>query len=68
MVYGLYLNLDLSVFIYDYVDMVCEVGVFDEVWIGFWKEELFICEVFWIVEVDEVYVVLFFISEGYFME
>jgi len=66
--HGSHLNPDSSTPTYDHADTVREVGAFDEVRTGFWKEEPSIREVLRTVEADEVYVVPLFISEGYFTE
>ncbi|ELZ98495.1 MULTISPECIES: CbiX/SirB N-terminal domain-containing protein [Haloferax] len=66
--HGSHLNPDSSAPTYDHADTVREVGAFDEVRTGFWKEEPSIREVLRTVEADEVYVVPLFISEGYFTE
>ncbi|ELZ82891.1 hypothetical protein C455_01933 [Haloferax larsenii JCM 13917] len=66
--HGSHLNPDSSTPTYDHADTIREVGAFDEVRTGFWKEEPSIREVLRTVESDEVYVVPLFISEGYFTE
>ena len=66
--HGSHLNPDSSTPTYDHADTIREVGAFDEVRTGFWKEEPSIREVLRTVEADEVYVVPLFISEGYFTE
>ncbi|WP_411963044.1 CbiX/SirB N-terminal domain-containing protein [Haloferax sp. YSMS24] len=66
--HGSHLNPDSSTPTYDHADTIREVGAFDEVRTGFWKEEPSIREVLRTVDADEVYVVPLFISEGYFTE
>ncbi|ELZ91441.1 hypothetical protein C440_14044 [Haloferax mucosum ATCC BAA-1512] len=66
--HGSHLNPDSSAPTYNHADTIREVGAFDEVRTGFWKEEPSIREVLRTVESDEVYVVPLFISEGYFTE
>jgi sirohydrochlorin cobaltochelatase len=66
--HGSHLNPDSSTPTYDHADTVRAVGAFDEVKTGFWKEEPHLREVLRTVESDEVFVVPFFVSEGYFTE
>ena len=66
--HGSHLNPDASTPTYDHAETILETGVFDEVRVGFWKEEPSFREVLRTVESDEVYVVPLFISEGYFTE
>jgi len=66
--HGSHLNPDSSAPTHDHADTVRAVGGFDEVAVGFWKEEPSLREVLRTVESEEVYVVPLFISEGYFTE
>ena len=66
--HGSHLNPGSSTPTYDHADRIRQVGAFDEVAEGFWKEEPSFREVLRTVESDEVYVVPLFISEGYFTE
>ncbi|MFA9517260.1 CbiX/SirB N-terminal domain-containing protein [Halopenitus sp. H-Gu1] len=66
--HGSHLNPDSSAPTYAHADTIREVGAFEEVRTGFWKEEPHLREVLRTVEGDEVYVVPLFISEGYFTE
>ncbi|WP_224336981.1 CbiX/SirB N-terminal domain-containing protein [Haloprofundus halobius] len=66
--HGSHLNPDSSAPTYDHADTIRDVGAFDEVKTGFWKEEPSLREVLRTVESDEVFVVPMFISEGYFTE
>ncbi|MFC4356623.1 CbiX/SirB N-terminal domain-containing protein [Halobium salinum] len=66
--HGSHLNPDSSTPTYEHADTVRAVGAFDEVKTGFWKEEPSLREVLRTVESDDVYVVPFFVSEGYFTE
>jgi sirohydrochlorin cobaltochelatase len=66
--HGSHLNPDSSAPTYDHADTIREVGAFDEVKTGFWKEEPSLREVLRTVKSDEVFVVPMFISEGYFTE
>ena len=66
--HGSHLNPDSSAPTHAHADTIRETGAFDEVKVGFWKEEPHLREVLRTVESDEVYVVPLFISEGYFTE
>ncbi|MFC6726274.1 CbiX/SirB N-terminal domain-containing protein, partial [Halobium palmae] len=66
--HGSHLNPDSSTPTYDHADTIRAVGAFDEVKTGFWKEEPSLREVLRTVESEDVYVVPFFVSEGYFTE
>ena len=66
--HGSHLNPESSTPTYDHADTVREVGAFDEVRVGFWKEEPHFREVLRTVDAEEAYVVPLFISEGYFTE
>ncbi|SFL10393.1 sirohydrochlorin cobaltochelatase [Halogranum rubrum] len=66
--HGSHLNPDSSTPTHAHADTIRETGAFDEVKVGFWKEEPHLREVLRTVESDEVYVVPLFISEGYFTE
>jgi sirohydrochlorin cobaltochelatase len=66
--HGSHLNPDSSAPTHDHADTIREVGAFEEVRTGFWKEEPHLREVLRTVEGEEVYVVPLFISEGYFTE
>jgi sirohydrochlorin cobaltochelatase len=66
--HGSHLNPDSSAPTHAHADTIRESGAFDEVRVGFWKEEPSLREVLRTVEADDVYVVPLFISEGYFTE
>jgi sirohydrochlorin cobaltochelatase len=66
--HGSHLNPDSSAPTHTHADTIRETSAFDEVKVGFWKEEPHLREVLRTVESDEVYVVPLFISEGYFTE
>jgi sirohydrochlorin cobaltochelatase len=66
--HGSHLNPGSSTPTYSHADTIREVGPFDEIREGFWKEEPSFREVLRTVESDELYVVPLFISEGYFTE
>ena len=66
--HGSHLNPGSSRPTYEHADTIREVGAFDEVATGFWKEEPGFREVLRTVRADEVYVVPLFVSEGYFTE
>ncbi|XVH31177.1 CbiX/SirB N-terminal domain-containing protein [Haloferacaceae archaeon DSL9] len=66
--HGSHLNPDSSTPTHTHADTIRATSAFDEVRVGFWKEEPSLREVLRTVEGDEIYVVPFFISEGYFTE
>lgn len=66
--HGSHLNPDSAAPTHAHADTIRETDAFDEVKVGFWKEEPSIREVLRTVESDDVYVVPLFISEGYFTE
>ncbi|MGM0605829.1 MAG: CbiX/SirB N-terminal domain-containing protein [Halobacteriota archaeon] len=66
--HGSHLNPDSSAPAHDHADTIRDVGVFEEVRTGFWKEEPSLREVLRTTSGEEVYVVPLFISEGYFTE
>ncbi len=66
--HGSHLNPDSSAPTYAHADTIRDVGAFDEVRTGFWKEEPSLREVLRTVESEEVFVVPLFVSEGYFTE
>jgi len=66
--HGSHLNPESSTPTYEHADTIRQVGAFDEVVAGFWKEEPHVREVLRTVTADEVFVVPLFISEGYFTE
>jgi sirohydrochlorin cobaltochelatase len=66
--HGSHLNPDSSAPTHAHADTIRDVEAFDEVRVGFWKEEPSLREVLRTVEADDVYVVPLFISEGYFTE
>jgi sirohydrochlorin cobaltochelatase len=66
--HGSHLNPDSSAPTYAHADTIRDVGAFDEVRTGFWKEEPSLREVLRTIEAEEVFVVPLFVSEGYFTE
>ena len=66
--HGSHLNPDSSAPTHDHADTVRATEVFDDVETGFWKEQPHLREVLRTTEVEEVYVVPLFVSEGYFTE
>ncbi|SDM21532.1 sirohydrochlorin cobaltochelatase [Halogranum gelatinilyticum] len=66
--HGSHLNPDSSTPTHAHADTIRATGAFDEVKVGFWKEEPHLREVLRTVESDTVYVVPLFVSEGYFTE
>ena len=66
--HGSHLNPDSSTPTHAHADTIRATGAFDEVKVGFWKEEPHLREVLRTVETDRVYVVPLFVSEGYFTE
>ncbi|SEO97599.1 sirohydrochlorin cobaltochelatase [Halogranum amylolyticum] len=66
--HGSHLNPDSAAPTHAHADTIRETTAFDEVKVGFWKEEPHLREVLRTVESDEVYVVPLFVSEGYFTE
>lgn len=66
--HGSHLNPGSSLPAYDHAETIRDVDAFDQVAVGFWKEEPHVREVLRTVDADEVYAVPLFISEGYFTE
>ncbi len=66
--HGSHLNPDSSTPTFAHADTIREADAFETVREAFWKEEPSFREVLRIVDVETVYVVPMFISEGYFTE
>src|SRR5918912_1091229 len=66
--HGSHLNGDSSLPVYEHAARIRATGEFDEVVECFWKEEPSMRHVLDTVEVEDVYVVPAFISEGYFTQ
>jgi sirohydrochlorin cobaltochelatase len=61
-------NPDSSVPYLDHAEEVRRRGLFGEVHCVFWKEEPSMRELWWLTDMEELYVVPDFISEGYFTQ
>lgn len=61
-------NPDSSVPYLDHAEEIRRRGVFGEVHCVFWKEEPSMRELWWLTDMEEIYVVPDFISEGYFTQ
>ncbi len=66
--HGSHLNPDSDRPAFDHADTIRATGAFEEVQVGFWKEEPHLREVLRTVSAEEVFVVPLFVSEGYFTE
>jgi sirohydrochlorin cobaltochelatase len=66
--HGSTLNPDSSAPTFQHADEIARRALFSEVYCAFWKEEPSLREILRMVELDDVYIVPNFISEGYFTE
>jgi sirohydrochlorin cobaltochelatase len=66
--HGSHLNGNSSAPVYQHAKLLRERGLFDEVKVGFWKEEPSLSRALDGVEADDVTVVPVFISDGYFVQ
>jgi sirohydrochlorin cobaltochelatase len=66
--HGSTLNPDSSAPTFQHADEIARRELFSEIYCAFWKEEPSLREILRMVELDDVYIVPNFISEGYFTE
>ena len=66
--HGSHLNPDSATPTHTHADTIRATAAFDEVRVGFWKEQPSLREVLRTTNSDDIYVVPLFISEGYFTE
>jgi sirohydrochlorin cobaltochelatase len=66
--HGSHYNAESSVPIYRQAQLIEKRKLFDQVQIGFWKEEPNICRVLDSIWTDDIFIVPFFISRGYFTQ
>ena len=66
--HGSHLNPDSARPVFEHADRIRETDAFDEVREAFWKEEPTLREVLRTLASDDVYVVPFFMSDGYFAD